>query len=177
MSLVRRIARPLLASSFIFSGVDRLRDSDSSHHLAKVVDLAATAAPQLSVLRGQEKLVGQALAGTQVLAGTLFALGKLPRVSSSLLLVTGAVNAYVEYRAAEADTQAQKATRRHSAMVNGSLLGAIAISAVDTDGNPSLAWRANKLGHQVAQKSSRLANDVQAAAQDATQKVTDVLGA
>ncbi|WP_237187945.1 DoxX family membrane protein [Rothia nasimurium] len=177
MSIVRRFARPLLASSFILSGVDRLRDPESSQHLAKVVDLAATASPQLAVLRGQEKLVGQALAGTQVAAGALFALGKLPRFSSTLLFITGTVNSYVEYRAAEADTKQKKLARRNAAVVNGSLLGAIAISAVDTDGNPSLAWRASKLGDQVSKKSSQLAADVQSVAQDAQKKVADVIGA
>ena len=128
MSLVRRFARPLLASSFIISGVDRLRDPESSKHLAKVVNLAATSAPQLSVLRGQEKLVGQALAGSQVAAGALFALGKLPRLSASVLLATGAINSYVEYRATEAKTKEEKTARRNAAVLNGSLLGAIAIS-------------------------------------------------
>lgn len=174
MSLVRRFARPLLASSFIISGVDRLRDPESSKHLAKVVNLAATSAPQLSVLRGQEKLVGQALAGSQVAAGALFALGKLPRLSASVLLATGTINSYVEYRATEAETKEEKTARRNAAVLNGSLLGAIAISAVDTDGNPSLAWRASKLGDQVAKKSHQLASDVQDAASDAQKKVEDL---
>ena len=40
-----------------------------------------------------------------------------------------------------------------------------------TDGNPSLAWRASKLGDQVAKKSHQLATDVQDAASDAQKKV------
>ncbi|MDY6051935.1 MAG: DoxX family membrane protein [Rothia sp. (in: high G+C Gram-positive bacteria)] len=174
MSLVRRFARPLLASSFIISGVDRLRDPESSKHLTKVIDLAATTAPQLSILRGQEKLVGQALAGSQVAAGTLFALGKLPRLSASVLLATGAINSYLEYRSQEADTKEQKTARRNTAVINGSLLGAIAISAVDTDGSPSLAWRASKLGDQVAKKSHQLASDVQDVASETQKKVEDI---
>lgn len=177
MSLVRRFARPLLASSFIVSGVDRLRDPESSRHLAKAVNLAASSTPQLAVLRGQEKLVGQVLAGSQVVAGTLFALGKLPRFSSAVLLMTGALNSYVEYRATEAETKEAKTARRNAALVNGSLLGAIAISAVDTDGSPSLAWRASKLSDQVAKKSHRLASDVHEAATDAQKKVEDLFSA
>lgn len=79
MSLVRRFARPLLAASFIVSGIDRLRDPESTKHLAKGLEVASKTTPQLSALRGQEKLVGQVLAGSQVAAGTLFALGNLPR--------------------------------------------------------------------------------------------------
>ncbi|MDO4897937.1 MAG: DoxX family membrane protein [Rothia sp. (in: high G+C Gram-positive bacteria)] len=174
MSLVRRFARPLLASSFIVSGVDRLRDSDSSQHLTKVIDLASKSAPQLSSLRGQEKLVGQALAGSQVVAGTLFALGKFPRFSSAVLVATGTINAYVEYAAAEANTADQKSARRNHTVRNASLLGAVAITAVDTNGSPSLSWRAQKLGDQVAKKSSQLVADAKDAGADAQKKVEDL---
>lgn len=174
MSLVRRLARPMLASSFIVSGVERLRDPDSTKHLSKAIGLASKAAPQLRALEGQEKLVGQALAGSQVAAGALFALGKLPRFSSTVLLATGAINAYVEHQASEAQTTEQKSARRQSTVRNASLLGAVAIASVDTDGNPSLAWRANKLGQQVAKKSSQLAGDVKDASNDAHKKVENL---
>lgn len=177
MSLVRKVARPLLASSFIVSGIDRLRDPDSSKHLTKLVDLAASTSPQLKVLKGQEELVGKVLAGSQVAAGTLFALGKFPRLAAAQLFITGAINSYVEYRAAEANTKNEKTARRNVALANSSLLGAIAISAVDTDGNPSLVWRASKLSDKVAHKSSQLASEVQDVAHDAQKKVSDLLSA
>lgn len=167
MSLVRKFARPVLASSFVLSGVERLKSpADANEHLAKAIDLAAKANPQLTVLRGQEKLIGQALAGAQVAAGTLFALGKLPRISSTVLLATGATNAYIEYRATEANTKDEKKTRARSALTNASLLGAIAITAADTDGNPSLAWRANKLGHDIAKKSEKIGSDIKDKSED-----------
>ncbi|MBM7051055.1 MULTISPECIES: DoxX family protein [unclassified Rothia (in: high G+C Gram-positive bacteria)] len=166
MSLVRRLARPALASSFIISGIDRLKDPASSAHLKKAVSLAASTNPSLAVLRGQERLVGQALAGAQVGAGVLFALGKLPRISSTVLLGAGALNAYIEHKAAEHDTKEQKAVRRNNLVKNGSLLGAIALASVDTDGNPSLAWRANKFGETVAKKSEKITADVAEKAED-----------
>lgn len=177
MSLVRRFARPLLASSFIISGVDRLRDPESTKHLAKGLEVASKTTPQLSALRGQEKLVGQLLAGSQVAAGTLFALGRLPRFSSTVLLITGSINSYIEYRAAEAGTQEEKSARRHDALRNASLLGAISIAAVDTDGNPSLAWRATKLGDRVSKKTGQLKADVIDAAHEAQKKAEDVFTA
>lgn len=160
MSLVRRLARPALASSFILSGIDRLKDPASATHLEKVVSLAAASNPSLAVLRGQERLVGQALAGAQVGAGVLFALGKLPRLSSTVLLGTGILNSYVEYMATEHETKDQKAARRSNLVKNSSLLGAIALASVDTDGNPSLVWRANKLGEKVAKKSEQFTAEV-----------------
>ncbi len=67
MSLVRRFARPVLASSFIISGVERLRDPDSTAHIAKALELASATIPQLALVKGQERLVGQAIAAKQVL--------------------------------------------------------------------------------------------------------------
>lgn len=177
MSLVRKVARPLLASSFIVSGIDRLRDPESAKHLTKLIDLAASVSPQLAVLKGREELVGKVLAGSQVAAGTIFAVGKLPRLAAAQLLITGAINSYVEYRATESTTKDQKVARRNAALTNGSLLGAIAISAVDTDGNPSLLWRASKLGDRVAHKSSQLASEVQDVAHDTQKKVSNLLSA
>ncbi|MFW0109680.1 DoxX family protein [Rothia sp. P6271] len=160
MSFVRRLARPLLASSFIISGVERLRDADSTVHLNRALELSSKAVPQLESFKGQEKLVGQVIAGTQVVAGTLFALGKFPRLSSVTLLGTGILNAYVEYQATEANSSEERASRRRHALTNGSLLGAIAIAAVDRDGNPSLAWRANQLSEKMAKKSEKISADV-----------------
>lgn len=160
MSIIRKFARPALASSFIISGVERLKDAEANQHLAKVLNLASKANPSLSVLQGNERIIGQALAGTQVVAAALFALGKAPRLSSGVLLATGAANAYVEYAATAADSKEAKAARRRAAVTNASLLGAIAITAVDTDGSPSLAWRASKLTDQVSKKTAQVTADV-----------------
>ncbi|MEX3609582.1 DoxX family membrane protein [Rothia sp. LK2588] len=166
MSIVRRLARPVLASSFIASGLQRLQDADSNVHIAKAVDMAAHSAPQLAVLRGQERLVGQALAGVQVVAGTMFAFGKAPRLSAAALLASGAINSYIDFQATKAETDEQKKARNSKALAHTSLLGAIALAAVDTDGNPSLIWRANKLTSQAAKKSGKIAGEVQAKTED-----------
>lgn len=166
MSLVRKFARPLLASSFIISGVGRLRDSDANEYLSSAISLASKAYPAAGVLSGHERLLGQALAGTQVLAGSLFALGKAPRLSSAVLLATGTVNAYLDYRATQPETKAEKNARYQGALTHASLLGAIAISAVDRDGAPSMAWRVSKLSERVAKKSAVLGEDLKAKAED-----------
>lgn len=166
MSLVRKLARPLLASSFVLSGVDHLKNPDSHAHLAKAIDLAAKTNPQLIVLKGKEELIGQGIAGAQVVAGSMFALGKFPRLSSMVLLTTGALNAYTEYSAADSETKEAKKARARVALTNGSLLGAIAITAVDTDGNPSLVWRANKLGENIAKKSEKISSDIKDKSED-----------
>lgn len=176
MSLIRKFARPVLATSFVLSGAERLRAPEANQHLSSVLDVASKAYPAASALKGNERLVGQALAGTQIAAAALFALGKAPRLASSVLLASGAVNAYVEYKAAEAKTKDEKAARRRNALTSASLLGAVAITSVDRDGSPSMAWRASKLSDKVAKKTSELTDEVTAKAEDFVAKTEDLLG-
>lgn len=166
MTIVRKLARPLLAASFIYNGVNRLRTPDSTKHLKPAIDAAAKAAPQLAPLRGQERLVGQAVAATQVGAGALFALGRFPRLSSTLLLVAGSINAYVDFVNAEADTKEKKEARIADGIKNASLVGAVALTSVDTEGNPSLVWRASKLSEDVKKKSNKLGDDLKKKSDD-----------
>jgi hypothetical protein len=78
-----------------------------------------------------------------------------------VLVTTTALNAYADYRAAEASTPEQKAARRSTAFKNSSLVGAVMLAAVDTEGNPSLLWRAEHLAGDVRKNASKLGKDTQ----------------
>ena len=86
--LVRRIARPLLASSFVYGGIDTLRNPQSRvPGAAPVVEQITAAADQqlpVQVPRDVEQWV-KIDAGVTVAAGSLLALGKLPRLSALAL--------------------------------------------------------------------------------------------
>ena len=83
--LVRRIARPLLASSVIYGGIDTLRHPQSRVPGARpVVEQIADAADKqlpVKVPRDVEQWV-RIDAAEKVAAGSLFALGRLPRLSA-----------------------------------------------------------------------------------------------
>lgn len=163
MSLIRKFARPLLASTFVYDGLQRLRSPQGQEYLKPLVDTAATTVPQLRPLKGQEQLIGQAAAGAQIGAAALFGLGRFPRLSSAVLLAAGALNAYTDFRRVQA--------RHEDALVAGtlknvSLVGAVALTAVDTEGSPSLKWRAEKLGHDVAKKTDKITKDVKKKSED-----------
>src|SRR3954469_6539025 len=66
-TVLRRLARPLLGATFIASGVDMMRDSESRSRRAQALGIGD---PQ-SVTRG--------IAGAQVGAGALLVLGRFPR--------------------------------------------------------------------------------------------------
>src|SRR3954453_20021492 len=86
--LVRRIARPLLASSFVYGGIDTLRNPQSRvPGAAPIVDQITAAEDQqlpVQVPRDVEQWV-KSHAGRKVAAGSLLALGNLPRLSALAL--------------------------------------------------------------------------------------------
>ncbi|MBG6184529.1 putative membrane protein YphA (DoxX/SURF4 family) [Arthrobacter sp. CAN_A214] len=143
MTLVRVIARPLIASSFVFSGVERLRNtSATATQLAPVLKKVTKAVPSAASITGNEKLVAQILGATQVGAGILLGIGRFSRLAAALLTVTAAVNALADFNAADSSTPEARKARRSQLLKNLSLIGAVLLAAVDTNGRPGLVWRA-----------------------------------
>ena len=113
MSIVRRLARPALATGFIAGGVDAFRNSSAAaRELDPVLKAVETAAPQLRPVTANRAVVAQGIAAAQVCAASLLAVSKLPRLSSTVLLGTTALNGYTQYRSAPAGTKEEKAERR-----------------------------------------------------------------
>lgn len=141
MSLVRTIARPLLASSFIVAGIGRIRHADeTAENLGIVLRPIANTLPN-----ADEKKVARAVGGIQLGAGVLLALGKLPRFAGFLLTVTSTLNAAAEFGAADTSTAEGRRWQRNQLLKNISLLGGVLLASVDTAGKPGLAWRAEHL--------------------------------
>lgn len=136
MSLTRLIARPMLASAYIANGVRKLTHTKEA---------AATVAPLLNVVEKKVDLpfdaatVARATGAAQVAAGSLLAIGKFPRVSSTVLVATYLVDVVGDL-AAKKDPEEQK----ESLLMRTSLLGGALLASVDTAGKPGLAWRAQQ---------------------------------
>lgn len=160
MSVVRLLARPLLATGFIAAGVDRLRDADqTAEQLRPTLNRVGSLVPAAASLTANPQLVAKVLGVTQMGAGALLALGKLPRLSGLLLTGTAVLNAVVEYKNAETDTADERKARRAGLLKNLSLIGAVLLVAVDTDGRPGLAWRAGHLADDTRRSVSSLGKD------------------
>lgn len=160
MSVVRTLARPLLATGFIAAGVDRLRDAEqTAAQLRPTLDRVGSLVPSASAVTGNPRLVAKVLGATQVGAGALLALGKLPRLSGLLLTGTAVLNAVVEYKNADTDTSEERKARRAALLKNLSLVGAVLLVAVDTNGRPGLAWRAGHLADDTRRSVSSLGKD------------------
>ncbi|GAA5027290.1 DoxX family membrane protein [Terrabacter aeriphilus] len=141
--IVRRLARPLLASVFVAAGVDALRHpaertDQAAHLLQKVpgqVPGAEVAAkdPDLFV-----RVNGAALLG----GGLLLATGRMPRLASTVLAASIVPTTAIEHAFWEEGDPTRKAASRSLFLKNVGLLGGLLLAAVDTEGKPGLAWRA-----------------------------------
>lgn len=153
MMLVRRLARPMLASIFISGGLDTLRNPAAKVPAAEpVADPIAERVPYLP--EDTETLV-RVNGAVQLGAGILLALGRFPRLSSTLLAGSIIPTTAAGHRFWEETDQQTRAQQRTHFFKNLGLLGGLILAAVDTEGRPGLAWRARHAGHHVAATTRR----------------------
>jgi len=172
MLLVRAIARPLLAASFISGGVSVLRNPAPRVAAAdKVVAPLATRMPQLS---NTEQVV-KADAVAKVVAGSLLALGKLPRLSSTVLAVSLVPTTLAGHRFWEERDPVKRNQQKLHLTKNAGLLGGLLLAAVDTEGRPSLGWWARRTPSMVRHTAGDLRRDTEHALHSAAGTVRDKL--
>ena len=154
--LVRRIARPLLAASFVYGGIDTLRNPASRVPGARpiVEQITKTADEQLpvEVPKDVEQWV-KIDAGVKVGAGALFALGKFPRLSALLLAGSIVPTTLAGHRFWEDTDDEKKFSNQAHFLKNAGLLGGLLIAAVDTEGKPSAGWRVRRAGDKAIAKA------------------------
>ncbi|MDN5701139.1 MAG: DoxX family membrane protein [Kocuria sp.] len=176
MSIVRRLARPLLATGYVAGGVEAFRNSSAAaEKLDPVLKQVEQVLPQVRPVTANRAQVAQGIAAAQVLAASALALSKLPRLSASVLLGTTAINTYVQYQSADASTKEAKSNRRNNVFKNLSLVGAVMIASVDTAGNPSLAWRASHLADDVRKNAAKVSKDTKKKFAQAEKAVQDAV--
>ncbi|WP_278821472.1 DoxX family protein [Corynebacterium stationis] len=173
--MLRKIARPMLASFFVWDGVDTLRNTDQ--HVEETENMLARLRKVLpreyaSFVPNDPELVARGLAGARVGAGSLLALGKAPRTSAAVLAGT-TLPALVGANAFwSADSEKEKNDGRNALITNTALLGALFITAQDLEGKPSLGWRAKKAGERTSKKV-QAALPTKSETQNLTGKATD----
>ncbi|TYP87174.1 DoxX family protein [Blastococcus xanthinilyticus] len=151
--LVRRIARPLLAAPFIYGGISTLRKpQDRVPGATPVVEkLAETADKQLPVQvpRDVEQWV-KADAAIKVAAGSLFALNKFPRVTALVLSASIVPTTLAGHRFWEHDDPTEQFGQISNFLKNTGILGGLLLAAVDTEGRPSVGYRARRAAKRAA---------------------------
>jgi putative oxidoreductase len=155
--LVRRIARPLLATPFVYGGISTLRKpQDRVPGARPVVEKIADAADKqlpVQLPKDVEQWV-MADAAVKVVAGTLFGLGRLPRLTALVLAASTVPTTLAGHRFWEADGAAKQGQLIHF-LKNLGLLGGLLLAAVDTEGKPSVGYRARRAAHKAADSTEK----------------------
>ncbi|MFI5776563.1 DoxX family protein [Nocardia sp. NPDC051570] len=151
--LIRRLARPLLATAFVVDGVDTLMHPEPRAKAASAL-----------VTQGEQKLPGQMAArlpsdpgkvvrinaAAQVGAGVLLALGRAPRLSALVLAATVVPATVTEQDFWNEQDPARRDAKRVAFLKDLGLLGGLMIAAADTEGKPSLGWRGRRAARRAA---------------------------
>ena len=147
--LVRRLARPLLASWFVAEGIGALR-RPAEHAQRLELTWRRVAArteapdpPEQEALRTIVKLHGAGLA----VAGLMLGLGKAPRLASCALAILTVPLAAADFPKPPREgvgsrpSPADRAERRDRFLRDLSLIGGALLAGLDRHGRPSLGWR------------------------------------
>jgi uncharacterized membrane protein YphA (DoxX/SURF4 family) len=140
MTVVRRVARPLLASMFVMGGIDTLRNPESRVPMAE--DVAPSIASKLPYLPEDPEQLVKINAVVQVGAGAMLAIGRFPRLSALALAGSLVPTTLAGHRFWEADDPKARKQQQIHFFKNLGMLGGLLLAAVDTEGRPGLAWRA-----------------------------------
>lgn len=167
MTVVRRIARPMLAATFISGGIEQFR------HPGRKADTARPIIERLAPVLGlpdDTELLVRANGVTMVGAGAMLAMGWFPRVASGVLavsLVPTTVAAHAYWR--EDDPQ-RRAQQRTQFLKNVGLIGGLLLASVDTEGRPGLAYRAHMASDSVHRAARTTRREARHAAHTASRE-------
>jgi len=147
MSISGRMARPLLASIFISGGVDAIQSPEG-----KVKAAAAVTEPlkaRFPVLPDDTASLIRFNGMVQVGAGALLALGKFRRLAAWALVASVIPTTYAGHRFWDEVDDDARAQQRVHFLKNLGLLGGLILAATDTEGAPSLGWKARRRAERV----------------------------
>ena len=153
--MIRKLARPMLASVFVADGVDTLMNQkDHVEGAREVTKRLRTVVPSqyVSFLPSNPQTSVQIVAGTKVAAGALYALGKAPRVAATALALVQVPTALARHSFWETQDPKERKARKTGFLTDVALLGGLFLATADTAGRPGLAWRAEHAGKQVNKK-------------------------
>ncbi|HVK22324.1 MAG TPA: DoxX family protein [Actinokineospora sp.] len=146
--ILRRLARPLLAGIFITSGINALKAPEAHAEAAK---------PLLDKLEGKlpEQVPSDPVTlikidgAVKIGAGALLAFGKVPRLSALALSGSLVPTTLANHRFWEEKDPSVRQQQQVHFFKNLAVLGGLLLAAVDTEGKPSLGWRARRAARDV----------------------------
>jgi uncharacterized membrane protein YphA (DoxX/SURF4 family) len=156
----------MMASIFIVQGIDSLLHPDTKAPAAEKV--VRPLAERVPAVPDQVEQAVRLNGAVQVVAGSLLALGKFPRLSAAALAASLVPTTAAGHRFWESDDKLERAQQRVHFLKNLSMLGGLLIAVGDTAGNPSLAWRGRHAAKLAKREAALAAKTAAAEAQTAT---------
>lgn len=161
MNLTRAAGRTMLASFFVVNGAKAAAKpdalvADAEPIARKAVPLAQRVAPPsvANYIPEDTKTLVRATGVAQVLGGLGLATG-LGRRAGATLLSASMVPHVLASRPAKGASTEEKTAARSVMLRNVALLGAALIASQDTQGKPSLAWRADHQAKAISKEASK----------------------
>ncbi|MCT1452868.1 MULTISPECIES: DoxX family membrane protein [unclassified Corynebacterium] len=173
--MIRKLARPMLASVYIADGVKTVTNSSEyAGDAERVVNTIKSVLPSqyAQYIPSDPETVAKINGGLKIGAGSTFALGKAPRLSAGLLAASTVGTLLGRNAFWEAKNEDEKTRRRNGAMTNVALLGGVLLASADTEGKPGLAWRAQDAAKR-ANKNIQQALPTQSETDKAKKKASD----
>ena len=147
MALSRRFARPLLASIFVVGGWDALWNPAGK---AKKAEAVTEPLAEKAGVNGLDTETFVRFNGAvQIGAGILLAVGKFRRLAALALIGSIVPTTYAGHRFWEESDRTTRNQQKVHFLKNVGLLGGLILAAFDTEGEPSLAWRAKRQARQL----------------------------
>lgn len=141
--MLRHIARPLLASWFVYDGYDAVR------HPQEHVEVARGPMNKVAQLAGRQPLedsfvkrVVQAQGAVTIALGASLAFSKTPRTAGLLLALSTLPHAIAMAPVSKAELS--RSARMKPFIGKVGAVGAALLVAADTSGKPSIGWRVAK---------------------------------
>jgi putative oxidoreductase len=163
MDIVRTVARPMLASTFIFGGYSTLKDPGSRTGAAEKVTRPLAGSLPVDLPDDTEQLV-KINAAVQLGAGALLAIGRFPRLSALALAASLAPTTFAGHRFWEATDDRTRTQQLIHFLKNASMFGGLLITALDTEGRPSVGYRAKRASGRARTRAERAAATAQTGA-------------
>ena len=162
MTLLRAAARTMLASYFVVSGVKAVKDpgplAPAAEPLAdRFVPLVKQYAPAqvANVVPEDAVTLVRVNGAAQILGGLALATGKGRRLGALLLAASIMPSTVAKHPFWTRTDPDEKALDRAHFLKNVSLLGGVLLASVDTEGKPSLSYRAQKGGESLAKDARK----------------------
>lgn len=160
--MIRRIARPLLGSVFVYTGYTGLTSDPGrkADTVAPLVHKATEALPDSAVVPTSARTWVRINSGIQLGGGLLLAAGRVPRAASLALAGTLVPTTVLDHPFWEqSDPEVRREQQLHF-VKNLSLLGGLLIAGFDTEGRPGLTWRARRAAERASERVTEVTSAI-----------------